>query len=200
MFSSRTAWDRAVNPLARAASAARGASRALLDLTETNPTAAGLLAPPDLLALLGDPARGGVRAGRRGLGDRPARRWPRLTRGAGAAVAPGHVVLTAEHERGLRARSSSSCAIPATRCSVPRPSYPLFQFLADLESVEVVALSARATTATWHLRASRPRRGASPPRTRAVVVVAPNNPTGSYLKKDEWDALSRYCAASAAWP
>ena len=94
MFSSRTAWDRAVNPLARAVAAARGEGGVLLDLTETNPTAVGLRAPEDVIALLDDPASlayepeaAGWLPAREAVAADYARR--------GAAVAPGHVVLTA---------------------------------------------------------------------------------------------------------
>jgi aspartate/methionine/tyrosine aminotransferase len=76
---------------------------------------------------------------------------------------------------------------------VPRPSYPLFEFLATMESVQIrtypltyhgqwaIDLDALATAATA--------------RTRAVILVNPNNPTGSFLKRAELDFLTRWCAA-----
>jgi aspartate/methionine/tyrosine aminotransferase len=81
---------------------------------------------------------------------------------------------------------------PGDTVLVPRPSYPLFQFLADLESIAVAHYPVTYDGA-WHLRLSDVA-AAVTDRTRAVVVVAPNNPTGAYMKKDEWSALADFCA------
>jgi aspartate/methionine/tyrosine aminotransferase len=72
---------------------------------------------------------------------------------------------------------------------VPQPSYPLFEFLAGLESVRLVPYELR-WDGEWHLDASLLHFG---PRTRAVLVVSPGNPTGAYLKNDERDALAKAC-------
>ena len=189
MFSSRTAWDRAPNPLASAAAAARREGP-LLDLTESNPTAVGLEPPADVLALLGDPgaavyapdAAGWVPA-RAAVAADYARR--------GADVDAAQVVLTASTSEAYAHLFKVLCD-PGDHVLVPRPSYPLFQFLADLESVEVSPY-ALAYDGAWHLGLSAVA-AALTPRTRAVVVVAPNNPTGSYLKKDEWAQLAALCA------
>ena len=190
MFSSRTAWNRAVNPLARAASVAR-ARGGLADLTETNPTAVGLTAPADVIALLGDPGSAvyapepaGRRDARAAIAEVYAHR--------GATVSPDHVVLTAGTSEAYAHAFKLLCE-PGDAVLVPRPSYPLFQFLADLESVEVVPYPL-AYDGAWHLRLSDVA-AARTDRTRAIVVVAPNNPTGSYLKQDEWSALASWCAA-----
>jgi aspartate/methionine/tyrosine aminotransferase len=189
MFSSRTAWNRAPNPLAQAATAARAAGD-LLDLTETNPTAVGLAAPAEVIALLGDPASAAYDpdpAGRRETREAIAAGYARR----GARVDAGHVVLAAGTSEAYAHAFRLLCD-PGDAVLVPRPSYPLFQFLADLESVEVVPYPL-AYDGAWHLRMSD-LAAARTERTRAVVVVAPNNPTGSYLKRDEWTELSRYCA------
>ncbi len=195
MFSNRTAWDRAPNPLSRAIAAARraaaeGRGAPLLDLTETNPTAAGLTAPPDLLALLGDggsaryaPEAAGFAAAREAVAGNYARR--------GAHVDPARIVLTASTSEAYAHLFKVLCD-PGDAVLVPRPSYPLFQFLADLESTAVEPYPV-AYDGAWHLRLSDVA-AAVTPRTRAVIVVAPNNPTGAYMKKDEWAALSAFCA------
>jgi aspartate/methionine/tyrosine aminotransferase len=190
MFSSRTAWDRAKNPLARAVAAARREGGALLDLTESTPTAAGLRAPADVLALLGDPAS---------LAYEPeAAGWPPAREAVaadfarrGAVVAAAHVVLTASTSEAYAHLFRVLCD-PGDAVLVPRPSYPLFQFLADLESVEAVPYPL-AYDGRWHLRASDVAASLRP-RVRAIVVVAPNNPTGSYLKRDEWSDLQDMAA------
>ena len=189
MFSTRTAWDRAPNALARAVAAAR-ASGPLLDLTETNPTAVGLGAPDEILALLADP--GSATYVPEAAGWQPAREAVAAdyTR-RGGAVASGDVVLTASTSEAYAHLFKVLCD-PGDGVLVPRPSYPLFQFLADLESTTIQHYPV-AYDGTWHLRASDVA-AAVTPRTRAVVVVAPNNPTGAYMKKEEWRALSDFCA------
>lgn len=189
MFSSRTSWDRATNPLARAAAAARRAGP-LLDLTGTNPTAAGLAAPADLLALLGDPGSAayepepaGWMPAREAVAADYARR--------GAAVAARQVVLTASTSEAYAHAFKLLCD-PGDAILVPRPSYPLFQFLADLESVTIVPYPLSYDGA-WHLRLSDVA-AACTARARAVVAVTPNNPTGSFVKRDEWDGLAAFCA------
>src|SRR5688500_10909145 len=189
MFSKRTAWDRALNPLARAAAAAR-ATGPLLDLTETNPTAVGIGAPGGILDLLADPAStayepeaAGWPAARAAVAADYARR--------GAAVAPDDIILTASTSEAYAHLFKLLCD-PGDAVLVPRPSYPLFQFLADLESTAIEHYPV-TYDGTWHVRLSDVAAAATA-RTRAIVVVAPNNPTGAYMKKDEWADLSAFCA------
>jgi alanine-synthesizing transaminase len=81
---------------------------------------------------------------------------------------------------------------PGDEVLVPRPSYPLFEFLADMESVAV-----RPYPLVYHGGWSIDLHGveaALTPRTRAIVLVNPNNPTGSYVKRGELSALTALCA------
>ena len=84
-------------------------------------------------------------------------------------------------------------ADPGDRVLVPRPSYPLFEFLAALESVEVGQYPLRYD-GTWHVDFDELEKTITP-RTRAIVVVNPNNPTGSYLKRPELERLEDLCVA-----
>src|SRR5687768_3054750 len=189
MFSKRTAWDRALNPLAWAAAEARAAGP-LLDLTETNPTAVGLRAPDDILALLGDAGSAVYRP--EAAGWAPAREAVAAEYGRhGVAISPEQVTLTASTSEAYAHLFKLLCD-PGDAVLVPRPSYPLFQFLADLESTAVEPYPV-TYDGTWHLRPSDIA-AAVTPRTRAVVVVSPNNPTGAYIKREEWHALSDFCA------
>ena len=79
---------------------------------------------------------------------------------------------------------------------VPRPSYPLFDYLASLESVAVGAYPL-AYDGEWHLDRGA-LEAAVTPRTRAVVAVHPNNPTGSFLNRGEGASL-RASAPRPAW-
>jgi len=81
---------------------------------------------------------------------------------------------------------------PGDEVLVPRPGYPLFEFLAALESLRVRPYPL-VHDGEWHVDLAALRVAASP-RTRAVVVVNPNNPTGAYLKRDELVALEAFCA------
>jgi alanine-synthesizing transaminase len=81
---------------------------------------------------------------------------------------------------------------PGDRVLVPQPSYPLFDLLAGLESVELVPYPIRYS-AGWYLDVEELRQLVDA-RTRAVLVVNPNNPTGSFLKTRERAALSALCA------
>ena len=82
---------------------------------------------------------------------------------------------------------------PGDEILVPRPSYPLFEFLADMESVAVRQYSLVVSRRLEH-RSARLSRAALTPRTRAIVLVNPNNPTGSYVKRGELAALTALCA------
>ncbi|HET9316957.1 MAG TPA: aminotransferase class I/II-fold pyridoxal phosphate-dependent enzyme, partial [Vicinamibacteria bacterium] len=136
MFSARTRWDLTPNRLATLASLARAEGRRLLDLTETNPTRAGLVAPPEVLAGLTQS---------RGLRYAPDPRGLRIARSAvasdfarrGFAVDPEHLVLTASTSEAYAFLFKLLCD-PGDAVAVPRPSYPLFEYLARLDGVEVV--------------------------------------------------------------
>jgi hypothetical protein len=191
MFSSRTGWRRVPNRLAGLVAAARATGGTLLDLTETNPTRAGLRAPADILQALGDPAALAYDPAPFGL---PAAREAvaRDYRRRGIPVEPDRVLLTASTSEAYAYAFKLLCD-PGDDVLVPRPSYPLFEYLAALESVEVRAYPLHYD-GQWHLSADAILEAASP-RTRAVVVVSPNNPTGSFVKREEAEALRSQCGA-----
>ncbi len=190
MFSKRTPPDFAPNELSRRrGELGRGGAR-ILDLTETNPTRAGFLAPPNLLAWFGSPEGAHYAADPMGL--RPAREAVSRDYAArGAEVDPDHIVLTAS--------SSESYSLlfkllgdPGDHVLVPTPSYPLFGHLADLEGLRALPYPLHFDH-EWHLSLDSVR-ALITPRTRAVVVVHPNNPTGSFLDTDEAEGLAALCA------
>jgi aspartate/methionine/tyrosine aminotransferase len=190
MFSARTRWDRTVNRLARLLEQKRRTGATLLDLTESNPTRAGLPYPDDLLSALSDPAGrryepapAGLAAARRAVALDHARR--------GTALDPGRLLLTASTSEAYALLFKLLCD-PGDQVAVPRPSYPLFDFLAQLEAVEVVRYPLRYDGA-WAVDLEA-LGDAATERTRAVVVVHPNNPTGSYLKQAEAERLLALCA------
>jgi aspartate/methionine/tyrosine aminotransferase len=163
----------------------------LIDLTVSNPPAAGFAYPEDLLAALGGPAALVYAPDPRGLAAARGAAAAELRR-HGAAIDPEQVVLTASTSEAYAFLFKVLCD-PGDQVLVPVPSYPLFEILGRLEAVDVVpypldphggwsydpgAIAARLT-----------------PRTRAVVVVSPNNPTGTVLTSRDVAAVSDLCTA-----
>jgi aspartate/methionine/tyrosine aminotransferase len=190
MFSSRTRWDRAPNRLARLVEERRAAGAPLLDLTASNPTAAGLRAPADVLALLADPRSAeyspdprGLESAREAVSADFARR--------GHRVDPGRIVLSASTSEAYAWLFKLLCE-PGDEVLVPRPSYPLFDFLAGLESIATRPY-ALAYDGAWHVDLAALEEAVTP-RTRAVVLVNPNNPTGSFCSRVEADRIQMLCA------
>jgi len=185
MLSARTGWDLTPNRLSSVLEARRRRGEPVLDLTETNPTRVGIPYPPDLLAPLADPAALTYEPSPRGLASaREAVSADHARRGV--TVDPGRVLLTASTSEAYAWLFKLLCD-PGDAVLVPRPSYPLFGYLARLESVDVHPY-ALSYDGEWHLDPDAVR-DAVTPRTRAVVVVSPNNPTGSFVTRTEAEAL-----------
>jgi aspartate/methionine/tyrosine aminotransferase len=189
-FSRRTAWDRSENPLSRALARARAEGRALVDLTEGNPTRAGL-GDGGLVSLLGHP-RGAAYAPS-ALGDRAAREAvARYYEDRGLVASPDRICLSASTSEAYGWLFKLLCE-RGDEVLVPAPSYPLFSYLAALEDVTLTAYPlVRAEGFRIDLAALE---AASGPRTRAVVLVHPNNPTGTFVRRDEAAAVAALCRA-----
>jgi hypothetical protein len=185
MLSARTGWDLTANRLSSLVAARRRAGARLLDLTETNPTRVGIAYPPGLLAPLADPASLRYDPVPRGL-DSAREAIAADYRRRGASVDASRLVLAASTSEAYTWLFKLLCD-PGDAVLVPRPSYPLFEYLARLESVAALPYDL-SYDGQWHLGPEAVREAVTP-RTRAVVVVSPNNPTGSYLKRAEADAL-----------
>jgi alanine-synthesizing transaminase len=187
MFSTRASLDLTPNPLTIALGRVRAEGRRVLDLTESNPTRAGV--PYDeatILSALAQPASlryeptpFGITAAREVIARDHAAR--------GVAVDASSVVLTASTSEAY-AFLFKLLADPGDDVLVPSPSYPLFEHLARLESVRAIPYRL-AYDGAWHIDVPALRTAVTS-RTRAIVTVSPNNPTGSYLKRDELDAIA----------
>ena len=171
----------------RARALARTGGRPVLDLTESNPTRAGLpYAREAILAALARPASLVYEPAAFGIA--PAREAVAAElRGHGPAVDPSRVVLTASTSEAYAFVFKLLCD-PGDEVLVPVPSYPLFEHLARLESVRAIPYRL-AYDGAWHVDVASAR-DARTPRTRAIVTVSPNNPTGSYLKRAELATLA----------
>ncbi len=193
MFSARTLFDLRPNRLSALLARKRAEGARVLDLTESNPTRTGIPYPSDLLAPLAtEGARGyeptpfGSPAARAAAASELARR--------GCPAPPERVFLTASTSEAY-AFLFKLLADPGDEILVPHPGYPLFEFLARLESVEARGYPL-AYDGAWHLDLDA-LGDALGPRTRAIVVVHPNNPAGVFLKRHELRSLLELCAARA---
>jgi alanine-synthesizing transaminase len=190
VFSARSHFDLTPNRLTVLLAERRRAGVPILDLTETNPTAVGLPGPSWALEALADasslryePAPFGLGTARAAVAADYARR--------GATLDPAAIVLTASSSEAYSHLFKLLCD-PGDAVLVPRPSYPLFDYLAALDGVRTVPYSLEYD-GEWHVGAPA-LSAALTARTRAVVVVNPNNPTGSFLKHDEARAIEAFCA------
>ena len=189
--SGRLPRDLTPNRLTAAVARRRASGAPLLDLTESNPTLVGLTYPADLLAPLGSP-KGllytpepfGTRSARQAVSADYARR--------GLAVPAARIALTASTSEAYALLFKLLCD-PGDQVLVPRPSYPLFDHLTALESVVAVPYMLDAHDG-WRVDVDAVA-AAIDDRTRAMLVVSPNNPTGSVLDRRELDALAEIAAS-----
>jgi len=191
MFSARLPSALTPNALSRAVSAHRAAGRPLVDLTCTNPTAVGLPYPPNVLEPLADPSGVHYRPEPRGL--REAREAIASACGIGRSVDPDSIVLQASTSEAYASLFRLLCD-PGTEVLVPQPSYPLFELLTRLDGVV-----ARPYALDYHGRWTIDRESvaqATNDRTRALLVVSPNNPTGSCLWSEDREWLVGHAAAN----
>jgi aspartate/methionine/tyrosine aminotransferase len=158
------------------------------DLTESNPTRVGLPYEPSLLEPLSDaraltyaPHPFGLESARRQLAAHLAH--------DGVAPDPEHIVLTASTSEAYAWLFKLLCD-PGDCVLVPRPSYPLFEHLTRLEGIRAEPYDLEYH-GRWEVNIASVR--AAPNDTRAVLVVSPNNPTGSYVSAREYTALDRLC-------
>ncbi len=195
MTSSRLPASLERNALARAIDAKRRRGVPVADLTESNPTRVGLSYPPGLLAALADPQ--GLAYDPQPLGLWPARAAVAADfRRRGIVISADRVALTASTSEAYALLFKLYCDA-GDAILVPRPSYPLFEHLTRLESVTAVPYDLEYH-GTWRIDIDSVRRAASS-RVKALLIVSPNNPTGSFLHRDDLAALAEL-AADHGWP
>jgi alanine-synthesizing transaminase len=182
VFSQRSTWDLQTNLRSRALQQARAEGRQLLDLTQSNPTRAGLGYPAELASALNasspltyDPLPLGMPAARAAVACSYAAR--------GVSVAPGNVVLASSTSEAY-GYLFKLLTDPGDNVLVPRPSYPLFDYLTGLENVEPRRYPLRYSDGRWVVDMDW-LAAAVDERTRAILLVSPNNPTGSYIGAGE---------------
>ncbi|MEO8026521.1 MAG: pyridoxal phosphate-dependent aminotransferase [Bryobacteraceae bacterium] len=191
-FSRRLPADLRPNPITELLQSKRLAGARILDLTESNPTLAGFSYPEErILSALADTRAMAYEPNPAGLVTaREAASQYYSVRGH--TVHPARILITASTSEAYAYLFKLLCD-PGDEVLVPRPSYPLFEFLATLESVAVKQYPLRYD-GVWHVDFHALQAVLSD-RVRAIVLVNPNNPTGSFLKRSELAQLAAICAA-----
>lgn len=192
MFSTRTQWNLSSNRLARALEDVRRRGCELLDLTASNPTECGFqydgssilkaLITPAVLKYHPDPR--GLRPARVAVQEYYERR--------NEHVRVDDLILTTSTSEAYSFVFRLLCNL-GDEVLVPTPSYPLFEFLADIQDVRLVRYPLvydHGWQIDFHALETKVNH-----RTRAVIVVHPNNPTGHFTKLEELNHLNRICAA-----
>jgi alanine-synthesizing transaminase len=197
MFSRRTDWNLTPNRFTLAHQQALQTGCPILDLTISNPTRAGIdynqAAILDALrnpkSLDYDPQSKGLRSAREAVAEYYSCGSDTLVLQR-ALVDPDSLVLTTSTSEGYSYVFRLLCN-PGDEVLVPKPSYPLFDFLADLQDVKLVPYSLiydHGWQIDWHSFEA-----AISQKARALVVVHPNNPTGSYVSREEQRQLNDFC-------
>ncbi len=192
MFSRRTDWKLAPNQFTQAQREVLALGREVLDLTVSNPTRAELQHDAEAIltslknpaALDYDPQPKGLPSAREAVAAY-YRAKPEVLE-----VDPEAVVLITSTSEGYSYVFRLLCD-PNDEILVPRPSYPLFEFLAGLHDVKLAPYPLIYDHG-WHIDVPSLYHAVNQ-RTRALVVVHPNNPTGSYASSTEQAELNAFC-------
>ncbi len=192
-FSNRLPPHADINPLSRAVASLQTSGVRILDLTESNPTTVGLDYPAGWLDVLGAehvlryaPQSLGLAVAREAVAADYARR--------GSRVDPAQVVLSASSSEAYSWLFKLLCN-PGEAVLVPQPSYPLFDHLTRLEAVEAVPYHLQYH-GRWEIDFDSV--SAAPAHVRAVLLVSPNNPTGSFVTGSEARRLAEI-SRSRGW-
>ena len=188
MLSRRLPPHADLNALTRALAQRRADGRPVVDLTESNPTRAAFTYPADLLAALAseaalryEPQALGMPSAREAVARDHARR--------GVTIDPDRVILTASTSEAYTWLFKLLCDAGDT-VLVPRPSYPLFEHLTQLEGVRTFPFNLEYH-GRWEIDFATMQ--SAPEQARAVIIVSPNNPTGSYITARELDRVLELC-------
>lgn len=191
MFAKRTNWNLEPNRLSIALADRHAAGKPILDLTMSNPTECGfhykgqaiLDALRNPVALKYEPNPRGLTVARSAVAQYYADR--------SVAVSTDDIFLTTSTSEAYSWAFRLLCEA-GDEVLIPAPSYPLFDFLADIQDVRLVRYPLLYDHG-WQIDFHSLEKAVSP-RTRAVIVVNPNNPTGNYCKSNEIRVLNELCA------
>jgi len=191
MFSDRTNWNLKSNRLSEALAKYRAAGKPLLDLTASNPTECGFdydrrailqaLSNPESLSY--DPDPRGLLSARRAVSEYYSARE--------IVIPADNIILTTSTSEAYSFVFRVLCN-PGDELLIPEPSYPLFSFLADIQDVKLVGYPLLYDHG-WQIDFHALQQAVTE-RTRGIIVVNPNNPTGHFCKPSEMRKLNDICA------
>ena len=192
MFADRTNWNLTLNRLSEALARHRAAGKPILDLTVSNPTECGFVydkvaileALRNPQALKYEPSSRGLMVARQAVCDYYAEH--------DAALHVDDIVLTTSTSEAYSYVFRLLCN-PGDEILIPAPSYPLFDFLADIQDVRLVRYPL-VYDYGWQID-FHALEHAITPRTRGIIVVHPNNPTGHFTRRPEIQRLNTIGAA-----
>ena len=191
MFAERTNWNLAANRLSEALARHRAGGKRLLDLAASNPTECGFEYDGEvILAALRNPAALRYEPNPKGL-ESTRLAVTEYYSAHGALVSAEDIVLTTSTSEAYSYVFRLLCN-PGDELLIPAPSYPLFSFLAEILDVKLVRYPL-VYDHGWQIDFHSLQKGVTP-RTRGVIVVNPNNPTGHFVKPNELHALNDLCA------
>ena len=192
MFAKRTNWNLAPNRLSEALAARRAAGKPVIDLTVSNPTECGFeYDGPAILSALSNPAALSYEPNPRGL-ESARRAVAGYYANRGDSVAVADIFLTTSTSEAYTFIFRTLCDA-GDELLIPSPSYPLFDFLADIQDVNLTRYPLIYDHG-WQIDFHALEQAINP-RTRGIIVVHPNNPTGHFLKKGEIEKLNAICSA-----
>src|SRR6266436_2061560 len=192
MFAERTNWNLAGNRLSAALARHRAGGKRLYDLTASNPTECGFdYETETILGALRNPAALRYEPNPKGL-EVARLAVTEYYSARGAAVSAEDIVLTTSTSEAYSFVFRLLCN-PGDELLIPAPSYPLFGFLADIQDVKLVRYPL-VYDHGWQIDFHSLQQAITP-RTRGVIVVNPNNPTGHFVKEKELAKLNELCAA-----
>ena len=208
-FAQRTNWELRPNRFAEALSGHRAAGKEVLDLTASNPPEAGLNYDAEVIlsafqntkSLEYHPEPKGLLCAReavteyyaevqRNASEGGARDSVRGPSAPGTSLDSERIILTTSTSEAYTYAFRLLCD-PGDEVLIPTPSYPLFEYLAGLQDVKLVQYPLFYDHG-WHIDFYALRQGIGP-RTRAIILVNPNNPTGSYVSENETKELNAIC-------
>lgn len=189
MFSARTSWQRHPNRLTRILDSRRKDGLPVYDLTKSNPTECGFHYPEkairdavsrsDMLRYQPDPR--GLLSARNAIAEMELRR--------GVRISPDNIFLTASTSEAYSILFRLLCN-PGESVLVPKPSYPLFDYLTRVNDVTLQFYQLRYD-GEWHVDFDTLKRALSPA-SRALIIVHPHNPTGMLISRGEYAEIRRF--------
>jgi len=188
-FARRTNWQQEANALNKALEELERQSIPVVDLTASNPTSCGFSYPQEILPALNSldnfqyqPDACGLRQAREAVAKYYVRQK--------ASYTPNDIILTASTSEAY-SFLMRLLVNPGEKVLIPRPSYPLFQFLLEINDVNFDYYPL-AYDGQWHIDFQALERCVDV-KTKAIILVNPNNPTGSYISPTELNELNEIC-------